>query len=353
MSGYERLLEQLSTPGDKSKRTWSDRKSPINESDRLSKIARMDLDQALSAEEKIDYLMGLVKSMDARLIRAEQNIEKLEDLNEQLTYRSMKNNLIVYRLAEDSKENCYAVAKDFLIKGMQIPKEKLSSDIVIDICHRIGRGKNRPLIIRFTTHNGRRLAMTYCKNLKGKNAYVREQLPPDMGARAQAQVDKFKKLKEETDKKVTLIRDKLFCEGEVVEPSFNTNEIIVDTNLSPKITFADIKKTDVKIKDTNSLVGLIYPAENFDEAKTALARVITEYKDADSIAYAYNLFEGDYGNSDNKEYGVSFPILKYLNQKKKYGIVMIVKYNGKKKLKIADRNTEYFEMSKYLVDQYA
>ncbi len=376
MNNYDNQI--VSTPDSKPKRTWSTRESPIDVSSDSSirspelKIAKITpktmeekIDQILlenkainkslddingkldttnqtvaECDTKYERLYTMIKSLDARLQKNEAEVESLRDTVIDLTQRSMKHNLIVYNLKESPNENCYETAKKFLINDMKIPRARIGADICVDIAHRLGKGTDRLLIIRFTTHRGRREALSFCGNLKGTNIYVREQLPPDMNQKAAAQLGTMKQLKGNASNKVKMVRDKLFLNGKLVDPKFGRNEIMLDCDLSDEVALEDITKSDTMLVNTNGVRGYYYEAEGLLEIKTALAKVQSDADNstASHMIYAYRTYDGRDGYCDDREYGSSAPILKIMETKKKLGILIFCKFDGRKRLKAEERD---------------
>ena len=196
--------------------------------------------------------------------------------------------------------------------------------------------------------------MSFCGNLKGTNIYCRDQLPSEMNDRAVAQVKKMKELKEEDgNNRVNLVRDKLILNGEIVEPHFSANKIVIDCNLDPDISLDDITQTEPTILDNSvQMKGYYYEAEDLSEVKTVLATVQCdeEAKDASHIIYAYNLGETD-GHYDDHEYGVSYKVLQFLKHHETKGVIVICKIDGKKKIKVKDRDKEIEKIINVLLDE--
>lgn len=321
-----------------------------------AKFESIERDVETYRRENID-LIEIIKTLDGRLQKAELEIKRLSEGNIDLSYRSMKHNMICYGIKEPAeKENCYASARAFLIDKMKIPRDRLNQDVVIDVTHRLGSGDERPLIIRFTTHAGRRVAMSFCGNLKGTPFHVREQLPPTMADRASAQLGELKIQKAVKTNKATLIRDTLYSKGKKIDPQFCDNEIILDTNLVSGINFEDIIQSPIITKDTNKIQCFAYGASNMDEAKTALAKVISAPScvKASSVSYAYSIKDMGTpltGYSDGKDFGLSRLVLDTMQERLVLGIVIICKFNGTKKLNYETRNKVVSELLVDLIDQ--
>lgn len=376
-----------STPDNK-KRNWEDRGSPIDStseskslkmsskeiSDLTGKIdtliertcgmertletntrtlEQLSADHKDVKEELDDYkqenrkLRELIQCMDGRLKRTEMEVDKLKEATIDLTLRSMKHNMIVTGIADPGlgqKEDCVQLATDFLLKNMKIEKKRLAKEIVVDVAHRLGRGPNRPMIIRFTTHSGRVAAMSFCGNLKGTNFFVRDQLPPEMSNKASALAPMFKELRAVATNKVKMVRDKLYCNGDEVDPQFSLNKIAVDvSDLSLEISVSAIKHSDyLTVKDTG-LQAHTYPAKTVKDVKTVLAKIRTDpiVVNATHLIYAYIVKDPITGRTskgydDDREYGISKVLLDLLERVGYEGVLIISKHNGASRL--ADRN---------------
>lgn len=291
-------------------------------------------------------LRDIIACLDSRLQRTENAIEGLKSVTIDLSFRSMKHNMIICGVKENKDENIIAVTTDFLFKEMKISRKRLSTDIVCDIVHRLGRGNDRPIIVRFTTHRGKAEAMRFCPNLKGTQFYVKDQLPYEMAQKASALVPKLKKLKEKADdpKTVKLVRDMLISNGEIVNPEFSLNKIQVDVkNLSPEINLHDITHSDSLTVNETCVQAHSYPATTIDEVKTVLAKIRTapSVLKANHLMYAYLVRDPQSGNiskgyDDDHEFGMSKILLRILEQCNYNGVLVVSKRNGPQRMK--DRN---------------
>lgn len=384
MSSYSDIV----TPDHK--RSWSERNSPSEQFDcpvYKNTCTRMSVDQKLDllikttqsnsatldeltaklsgiegsvtvCQNDNDYLRNVILTLDGRLQKAESEIKRLSECSTDLTWRSMKHNMIAYFVDEPQNENYYKTARNFLLNSMKIPEDRLRSDIVIDLAHRMGAvnaAGPRPLIIRFTTHSGRRGAMSFCGNLKGTQMYVREQLPQETTNRSFAQIGEFKRLNAIEGNKASLVRDTLYLNKKEVDPKFASNEIIMDSRLDRGINHEDIYQSDATSVNSNKIQGYVYRATKFVQAKTVLTLVksdVTQIK-ASHVTYAYRVDEGIVatGHFDDGEYGVSQKMLEMMEKENKFGIIIICKYDGKQKMKWKERNKHFMSLTETFIKE--
>lgn len=288
------------------------------------------------------HLRDLVSCIDGRLQRSEREIEKLKGATVDLTYRSMKPNMVIFNAEEKDKENCKKVAYAFLCNKMLIENERLTSDIVIDVAHRLGEGeKPRPLVVRFTTHHGKASAMTYCPNLKGTPYYVKDQLPIVMNDKAVAQIPKMKELKLVEGNKVSLVRDTLYNNRSQVDTEFSKNTIPLDiNNISRDVSLFDIAHGDLISINGTDMQAHAFMSSDPIVVKSVLAKIRADpvVAKADHILYAYIAKNPQTGTcikgfDDDYEFGVSKHLLAILEKNNMEGILIVNKHNGPRRLK--------------------
>ena len=197
-------------------------------------------------EAKVRYLEG-------RNIRLENKLDKIVDRLETQEYRSMRENIIIYNLNEETEEDCEKVAKKFFIEKMKCTNE---AKILIDIAHRPRQQsrrnvKPRPLIVAMLSKASKNYVMRHVKNLSETDYSVSDQLPQAMKERRLSQVKTYKKARQNPKhKNVKLVRDCLYIDGKLQDGKFESNPIF------PSAPTSQIEFTESEgIYEKDSILG--------------------------------------------------------------------------------------------------
>ena len=127
------------------------------------------------------------------------------NLNEkilQMQTRSMKRNVILSGIEEQKHEDCEKLSKSFFSLKLGV------DDIQVKLAHRLGRGSNRPLIVKLANVRQKSLIFGSVSKLKGlKNAQkkafrVDDQLPEEINERKRHMFMHYKdaKVKNQADR---------------------------------------------------------------------------------------------------------------------------------------------------------
>lgn len=122
--------------------------------------------------EEIARLNEEVSVLKKDMLNLEKRMESRNDSLEQYTRR---NNLRMFGVQEDTKEDVEQKVRDVIKKKLNIALE----DCAVERCHRIGkliRDKPRPIIIKFLSYKQRNLVFRNKKLLKGSSVVIREDL---------------------------------------------------------------------------------------------------------------------------------------------------------------------------------
>jgi len=171
------------------------------------------------AHESTEELEGQVKQHDKMIKDMKEWMEKLKEDNKKLSdtavdlrARSMRNNLVIYNLDEnDKEEDVNELVRDVIEKlGIE------SDEIEIDRAHRMGKkrgGKPRPVVARFLRYQDRERIRKAAYNLKGSKIGISEQFPKEIADRRKLLYPVFKKAKAEGNT-AKLVRDQLYINGQ-------------------------------------------------------------------------------------------------------------------------------------------
>ena len=134
------------------------------------------IDDALSDKEKVSIMADII-------VRQEDKITQLNDTITALQARSMKQNIIISGITETPGEDCAQISKNFLQNKLEV------QDLKIEVAHRIGNGKFRPLVVKFPNQRQKAKIFGNIRKLKGlkneNNRYYRidDHLPEELQAR--------------------------------------------------------------------------------------------------------------------------------------------------------------------------
>ncbi|XP_062577804.1 uncharacterized protein LOC134239653 [Saccostrea cucullata] len=146
-----------------------------------------------------------------------------------LKSRAMRDNLVFTGIPEYRDENCEEVLQYFLKT-----KLKIYDEIPLERVHRLGkpdeyRTKPRNIVAKFSFYKDREFVRKRAPlRLKGSNIWVNEQFPPEVEEKRRKLYPVMRKAMK-NNKRVKLVVDKLYIDGEMYEPS-DTEEHVDSLN---------------------------------------------------------------------------------------------------------------------------
>ena len=172
-------------------------------------------------KSKLNSLKGTCAQLENKTKSLESDKSNLEAKLVDLEYRSMRDNLMFYGVAEQDGEDCEYVIKNMIQDNLDLPRAR---NITFDRVHRVGlpaRGKTRPIVAKFHYYKEREMvgskSFEYGDRLKAANLGIGTQCPK--------QIRDARKLlyavmeREKTNgKSVKLVRDKLYINGTLYKP---------------------------------------------------------------------------------------------------------------------------------------
>lgn len=165
-------------------------------------------------QKELDRLMSKIQNQETeqRIIENELKSE-ISDLK----CRSMRDNLMFYKLPEERDENCEEKIQQFI-------KEKLKIDdgepIRLHRAHRVGQydsRKCRPIVAKFVFYQDRERVRKSAKELRGTNFGISEQFPKQVMEARRQLIPIMKKAREE-GKEAYLRIDKLYIDKHLYKP---------------------------------------------------------------------------------------------------------------------------------------
>ena len=288
-------------------------------------------------QELKSSVQGKIRYLESRNGRLEDRLLKLEKRLEETEYNSNKNNVIIYNLPESQQENSQKNSGETVAKFLETDMKCNRNKIQIDVAYRMGKpkmGKTRPLLVRMITKDSKDHIMRKVGNLAGSNISVGEQLPPKMQERRLNQLGDFKKLKQEKGKeKVKLVKDKLVCEGLLVNPRFESNPI------KPATATFDSEEIEMVESEQAEDKGSIFwgyggKIKNVEQAQEGLAKIMEDSENAEAthIVYAYRVEEAGEGvisgHSDDGEVGASKILYDLLEDSGDQALIAVLRFYG-------------------------
>ena len=109
------------------------------------------------AKSKLKSLKGTCDQLEKKTKSLESEKSSLEVKLTDLEYRSMRDNLMFYGVAEHENEDCEYVIKNIIADNLDLPR---AGNITFDRVHRVGlpaRGKTRPIVAKFHYYKEREM----------------------------------------------------------------------------------------------------------------------------------------------------------------------------------------------------
>ena len=316
-----------------------------------AQAVKTDLDiTILQAENKALHLK--VQESEGSISRLTSRVKSLEQKLEDVQIYSMKSNLIFYNIPEKPDEDIYEVMSRFIRETMGIQEDLLfskknpSGEIRVDISHRIGQkgrgdGKPRPIIVKFLSHRGRDIVLSYAKALKATPFAVSEQIPPSAREKRSAQIPVMIEMRErakqeKSDVNIRLVRDKLIVNSKVTTENLEKNPIDYTTSTGQPISYANMQHSMTTTTKGSIFQGHYYPIHSEGEAVQSLRALLQNdlTSKSDHIIYAYNYGGEDgqivTGHCDDGEWGASSILCELLKQRNISNAILVVtrKYGG-------------------------
>lgn len=178
------------------------------------------LDEITKKQTEIDNLLKRMQNIE------KENEEKQATLKadiKDLRCRSMRDNLIFYKIREEKDENCENKILDFIENQMHIDNAK--TEIKLHRAHRIGTydgTKTRPIVAKFAYYPDRERVRKAGKELKGSMYGVSEQFPPEIMETRRQLIPELKKARKE-GKEAYIKIDKLYINKRLYNPENSGN----------------------------------------------------------------------------------------------------------------------------------
>ena len=266
-------------------------------------------DQIKKHEDENNYLKYRLSSYESRIERLERTVDMLNEEILDLKTRSMKDNIVIYKLEEGENE------KPSEVKGKvaKFIKEKLKVDdaITIDRAHRLGAKKDgisRSIVAKIPSSDEKSKLFQAAKNLKETNYSISDQYPPEIDERRKRLVPIMKaKREEDEDVKCRLIGDRLYINGERYIDDHDTKMIFTDDDV---VAAKDVTvfHSEPMNEQGSTFQGHASPIKSQNDVKPVLLKIFENKLVAGAThnIYAYRVKIGSRikeGCCDDKVYG--------------------------------------------------
>ena len=281
------------------------------------------------------------------IVQVQQNqIEDLKQGSVEVKARSMKNNILIDGILQDTEDEkeCKQQALTFLREQLQMVVEEKE----VIKAHRIGEkkiAKNRVMVVKCETDLRQRI-FGYTKNLKGKvngknqSYYVDPQLPEVMVAQKRKMNQSIAKIKHENkdreDKVTFKVKGRqLFINNELqkdhITPPPVTDLIQLNQKDRKKIEELKVEVTDEHIEKNSVFKAYAKKVSSLSEMRKAYLKIRLLHPEADHIVAAYKVPSYE-GSCDDGEHTAGQRLLKLMTikQKEKCAVFVARKYGGQR-----------------------
>ena len=260
--------------------------------------------------QEMKDMQGSIKTLSGRLIRAEKDVQHLREHNNDLTARSMRDNIIIktvgnsYRQKEH--EDTEFVIREFLRKEMKVPN---TENITILRSHRLGQAgdgeHNSPLIAKIPFQSDIHRIFNNVQSLKGTEHSINIQIPADYNERRQYSWPEYKKAKQ-AKKPATFKQGQLFVNN---KPVTKLNPIPIPSSSSDSmgnISSELLSGTSGCVESQGHMFqARAIKADCTQDVRDALDELLQDdgFAHADFISHAYRFEDDTGGKTEDFESG--------------------------------------------------
>ena len=279
-------------------------------------------------------LLKRIQILEATVSKQKIEMGELRQGQCDLAARSMRDNVVIYNIPEDSEyesdDQTYAKVTAFMVEVMKMPLGH-PQHFEIDRCHRMPTGKNRnpsnprPVVLHFCTSTQKKEFMNFKNNVDKKKFQISDQFPAEWSDRRltlKHASNNDPAIKDIPFESKRLSSDKLFVRGKEYIPSeldkSNAPSSYDMDNINWNEDIPKIVSTDpLKDKDKgNVFVAHAARIHSKQHAKVVLDELMSRQGGdvADNFMYAYRIDNGEekdivYYDND-REHGAGRRILK-------------------------------------------
>ena len=285
-------------------------------------------------QEKVDMLTSIVR-------RYEDKISNLMDKCNALEAKNMKPELIIFGLQEsEEKVSALDVVKDFFTTEME-----LTTTLEIQYAYWKGKGKNRPIVVRFTHGNAKGQIFGKVSNLKGKkNAQgkafrIADHLPEELAevqCRQSQIIAANKQLATANQQSMVIKKGVLFIANNPYRKRITPPRVPAMMDFSDqmrKIKEITISETTWQSEKGSRLLAVAAEVTNLSAARNVILHVRKKYAGATHVSVAYRIagldkaYDEDY--FDDGEHSMGRRLLDLLFKKDVANkILLVVRFYG-------------------------
>ncbi|MEW8560931.1 MAG: hypothetical protein AB2541_02465 [Candidatus Thiodiazotropha sp.] len=169
--------------------------SKLSVNENRVKLIQGRIDDVVNVKKRISDVENVVRSHAERL-------KLLEYRSIDIEARGRRRNLLFKGLAENRRENCFEVIRNFVYQKLKIDK-----DMYLERAHRLGQynaSKTRPIIVAFRDFCDTEYILSESKNLKGTDFGISRDYPNEISRARQSLWKQFKSTRDNNpNKRVT------------------------------------------------------------------------------------------------------------------------------------------------------
>ena len=212
LDSIQKSVKGISSRIDKMEQRIKHNEEKVKELEEVKKFDASIFEDMSNKQKEIDSVLSKVGK-----------IEKVQNDNEKrlhedvidLKCRSMRDNLVFYRIQEETGEQCEEKILSFMENELKIDNAK--SEIKLHRVHRIGeakRGYTRPIVAKFAYYPDREKVRKSARNLKNTIYALSEQFPKEIIERRKALIPVMKEARK-NGKLANLVVDKLYIDNQL------------------------------------------------------------------------------------------------------------------------------------------
>ena len=296
--------------------------------------------------KKVQVLEEKVEVLENMIIRQSAMLSESRNKEETREVFALRNNLVIHGIVEEKNESCMQVVNNFFTNIMRI-----TDTVHVQDAHRLGKGENRPLLVKLKAprEKGKVYKNTKelkgVKNVKGKGYKIRDQLP----ARSQAESNRQKNIVWQNNKKDS-VAEKLelsFKRGKLNVGHFPYVKAIAAPSPGDVFHATDetrarwrklkIKPGNVILKGKCKFYGYSLVAGKLDTIREAYLSLREKHADARHIVLGYRLPGKNFAllqdGVDDDEHSAGETLLQLLCKAQIFNrAIFVVRYYGGEQL---------------------
>ena len=342
LDAYDRKINDMQNKLQDAERRYDEK---VIELERKNEVARRKVRQINDKTEEVGIDQSKLEVMIDVIINQDNKIREMNKVITQLQARSMRQNIVISGLSEIKDEDCKQKAKEFFKENLKIKEE-----IDIEIAHRMGEGRNRPMVIKLRNQEDKAIIFKNSPSLKDqknkddKPYYVNDQLPDaitEHKRQIRLHLNDGKNRSDGQKPDMYIKQGVLYVDGYRYVKPFQPPTAI-DMIQAPYTYRKEADKMKLHEGETiqergSTFIGYAVEVDNIEEVKKAYFKMKKMHGQAEHIACSFRLpgCIGPKGQDmlDDGEYGSARVMLQYMKNQQMVNIALfMVRYYGGVKL---------------------